>query len=160
LNRNPRRSMELRVSKDFYFSEVECTLDSGWRVHCSRKKGTSLNKGSIWVVWVFLPSAPGSLHRGLPRGRRLYSKFRAFTVSIVHPDVPFGRSRRTDSRMATRSMSPVNALMPSNQSVPRGIVPDSSGTGDGADAESRRRLDHDHFSARPTSPACNGLRSI
>jgi hypothetical protein len=46
--------------------------------------------------------------------------FRAFAASIVHPDVPNGRSRRTDPRMTSSSISAVAALTPSIQSVPRG----------------------------------------
>ncbi len=46
-------------------------------------------------------------------------KLSAFAVSSVHPDVPKGRSRRTDCRMISKSISAVSALTPSIQRVPR-----------------------------------------
>jgi hypothetical protein len=77
--------------------------------------------------------------------------FRAFAASIVHPDVPNGRSRRTDSRMISSSTLVVAALTPSIQSVPRGAGACSNHSGACSGAESRRRLDHAHSSARPTA---------
>ena len=108
----------------------------------------------------FVCLAGGSIPLGRPRGRRLYWRFRAFAVSSVHSNAPNGRSRRTDSRIICRSRSDVTALTLSTQSVPRGTVPGSSRIGAGIGAASQRRLDHGHSSARPTSPARSGLRSM
>jgi hypothetical protein len=94
---------------------------------------------------------------GRPSGRRLDSKPSRWAVNSCHGSVPNGRPRRKLSRRDSTSASVCGWLTHCRQLDGRATGP---GWSFGQPARGVETLDHFQSSARSTSPARSGLRSI